>query len=177
MFIYLLRTYICETITNKQKQNKMKLTIEQKEANKEARKEALRIKKNQLIIDTQKNQKPVKDIKINIEWSKQGNPMCIAWVTYLDNSSNYFTAKAGGYGYCKESTVIAEIFNYCLAYKLYEMHEVEKKPYGINFYNNKYYFAGAVGTSCYYNISEFIGGTFEKIASGKTFDAFTFKMN
>lgn len=33
---------------------------------------------------------------------------------------------------------------------------------------------GGVGTSCYYDIAEFIGGKFEKISSGKTFDVFQY---
>jgi len=155
----------------------MKLSIEQKAANKEARKAANDAKKKQLIIDAKKKQKPVKSIKINIEWSKAGNPTCESWVSYEDGTGEVFKARAGGWGYCKESTVIAEIFNNCLAYKLFELHDQliqlgEKKPYGISLGYNYPYFAGGVGTSCYYRITEFIGGTFEKVASGKTFDAF-----
>jgi hypothetical protein len=31
-----------------------------------------------------------------------------------------------------------------------------------------------IGTSCYYNVSEFIGGKFKCVASGKTFDVFEY---
>lgn len=155
----------------------MKLSTEQKAANKEARKLAAQQKKIDFKIDAKKNQKAVKSIKINIEWSKQGHPTCEAWVSFEDGTGEVFKARAGGWGYCKESTVIAEIFNNCLAYKLFELQDQlielgEKKPYGISVGLNYPYFAGGVGTSCYYRITEFLGGTFEKVANGKTFDAF-----
>ena len=153
----------------------MKLTQEQKDINKQLRKEKKQQDKRLKIIETIKTQSPIKSLKINIEWSKAGNPTCTAWAVYEnDKSSQVFTSRAGGYGYCKESTVIAEIFNNTLAYKLYEIDETISKPYGINEYDGKKYFAGAVGTSCYYGIGEYLGGTFTKVASGKTFDAFTF---
>lgn len=144
---------------------------------KAARKAASEAKKLQLKIDAKKNQKPVQSIKINIEWSRAGNPTCEAWVNYCDQTGEIFKARAAGYGYCKESTVIAEIFNSCLAYKLYELQDQlielnEKIPYGISFGRSYPYFAGGVGTSCYYGLTKFLGGTFEKVASGKTFDAF-----
>lgn len=155
----------------------MNLSIEQKAANKAVRKASNEAKKLQLKIDAKKNQKPVQSIKINIEWSKAGHPICEAWVTYKDQTGEVFKARAGGWGYCKESTVISEIFNNCLAYKLYELQDQliqlgEKKPYGISNNYSYPYFAGGVGTSCYYRITEFLGGKFEKVASGKTFDAF-----
>ena len=155
----------------------MSLSIEQKAANKAQRDAIKAAKKMQSIIDAKKNQKPVKSIKINIEWSKQFHPTCEAWVNYEDGTGEVFKARAGGWGYCKESTVIAEIFNNCLVYKLYELNDQliqlgKNKPYGISLGHNYPYFAGGVGTSCYYTITEFLGGKFEKVASGKTFDAF-----
>jgi hypothetical protein len=155
----------------------MKLSIEQKVANKAQRDAIKAANKMQSIIDAKKNQKPVKSIKINIEWSKQFHPTCEAWVSFQDGTGEVFKARAGGWGYCKESTVIAEIFNNCLAYKLYELEDEliecgEAKPYGISLGNNYPYFAGGVGTSCYYGITEFLGGKFEKVASGKSFDVF-----
>ncbi len=155
----------------------MSLSIEQKAANKAQRDAIKAAKKMQSIIDAKKNQKPVKSIKINIEWSKQFNPTCEAWVYYEDGTGEVFKARAGGCGYCKESTVIASIFNDCLVYKLYELNDQliqlgENKPYGISLGRTYPYFAGGVGTSCFYRVIEFIGGKFEKVASGKTFDAF-----
>jgi hypothetical protein len=155
----------------------MNLSIEQKAANKAQREAQKAAKKMQSIIDAKKNQKPVKSIKMNIEWSKQFNPTCEAWVNYEDGTVEVFKSRAAGWGYCKESTVIAEIFNNCLGYKLYEFHDQliqlgENKPYGISLGRSYPYFAGGVGTSCFFRVVDFIGGKFEKVASGKTFDAF-----
>ena len=155
----------------------MKLTEEQKTANKVARQEQKAIAKKFAQIEADKNQKPVNCITFSIEWSKAGHPTCTAKVHYTDGTAQEITARAGGWGYCKESTVIADIFNASLKYKIYQLKEVVKVPYGINLYNNRFYFAGGVGTSCYYQIAEFIGGKFERVASGKTYDAFKFTFN
>jgi hypothetical protein len=155
----------------------MKLSAEQKAANKLARQEAKATAKKFAQIEADKNQKPVNYITFSIEWSKAGHPACTAWVHYTDGTAQQITARAGGWGYCKESTVIANIFNASLKYKLYQITETDKMPYGISLYSDRFYFAGGVGTSCYYNIAEFIGGKFERVASGKTYDAFRFTFN
>ena len=61
-------------------------------------------------------------------------------------------------------TLIANIFNGFLRYKLHQITK-EGKPYGIQFYNDSKYFEGGVGTDCYYSISEFIHGKFERVGS------------
>lgn len=155
----------------------MKLTEEQKAANKLARQEQKAIAKKFSQIESDKNQKPVNYITFAIEWSKAGHPTCTAWVHYTDGTAQQITAKAVGYGYCKESTVIANIFNASLKYRIYQLTDFDKVPYGVNLYDDRFYFAGGVGTSCYYKIAEFIGGKFERVASGKTFDAFKFTFN
>ena len=48
----------------------MKLTIEQKEANKVARQEARKEAKRVAKIEAERNQKPVKSIDFSIEWKK-----------------------------------------------------------------------------------------------------------
>ena len=154
----------------------MKLTTEQKEQRKQERQEAKRIENRLQKIEADKKQKPVSFITFSIEWSRQGNPTCTAWVHYTDGTAAQAKSRAGGYGYCKESTVIAEIFNGSLKYKLYQIDEAIEKPYGVSCYDGKKYFAGGVGTSCYHSIAEYIGGTFRKVASGKTFDAYEFTM-
>ena len=155
-----------------QTQTQTELTL--KEANKLARLEAKRLAK----IEAEKNQKPVKEITFSIEWSKGGNPTLTARALHLDNSTSLVTARAGGGGYCKESTVIAEAFNSLLKYKLYQIENIESLPYGVYLNRNGYTgYAGGVGVSCYYSIAELIGGKFEKLASGKTFDAYKFTMN
>jgi hypothetical protein len=160
-----------------------RLTPEQKQANKLARQEARKQAKELARIEREKNQKEVREITINIEWVKSRmwgyNPKCTATVRHKDGSFSYGSATASGCGYDKESTVIAEIFNNFLKYKLYrELKQTEQDrrdgmPYGI--YISQYrHFSGGIGTDCYYSISEAIGGKFEKIASGKSFDAFKY---
>lgn len=161
-----------------------------------------RIKKENLIIEQHKAQKPVASLKINIEWHKSRTwgycPNASVWVTYKDGSTDFSEGyKASGYGYDKESTVIAEIFNNYLRYKLYEKRELKSRinqeevnhPYGVYYYNGttdkqtesgyifKPSFNGGVGTSCYYKIAEFIGGKFENVANGKAFGCFTYTDN
>lgn len=149
-----------------------------KEANKLARQEARKEAKRLAKIETEKNQKPVKEITFNIEWSKGGNPTLEARAYHVDGSSSYVKARAGGYGYCKESTVIAEAFNSLLKYKLYQIENIEGLPYGIYINRNQYTgYSGGIGVNCYYAISELIGGKFEKLASGKTFDAYKLTLN
>jgi hypothetical protein len=146
----------------------------EKLARQEARKEAKRLAK----IEAEKNQKPVREITFSIEWSKSFHPTLEARCLHTDGSTSYVKARAGGGGYCKESTVIAEAFNSLLKYKLYQIENIEALPYGIYINRNQYTgYSGGIGVSCYYSISEMIGGKFEKLASGKTFDAYKFTMN
>lgn len=159
-----------------------------------------RIARERAEIEKHKAQKPVKAMTITIEWKRSrmwgSNPTAYAEVSFQDGtytrSRDY---KASGCGYDKESTVIAEAFNEFLRYKLYEKRAYKKRypedsaahPYGIYYYGGEEQqpdergfistprYNGGVGTSCYTGgIAEFIGGTFERIASGKTFDAYRY---
>ena len=160
-----------------------KLTPEQKEANKLARREARKAEKEAARIEAEKNQKEVAEITINIEWVKSRmwgyNPRCEATVKHKDGTYSYGTATASGCGYDKESTVIAEIFNNFLKYKLYrelipvEDSREEGRPYGIYISQYRHY-SGGIGTNCYYSIAKAIGGKFEKTASGKSFDCYKY---
>jgi len=163
-------------MTNTQTQTELTVKEANKIAKQEARKETKRLAK----IETEKNQKPVKEITFSIEWSKGFNPTLEARAYHIDGSTSYVKARAGGWGYCKESTVIAEAFNSLLKYKLYEMINLpsENLPYGVYLSRNGYTgYSGGIGVSCYYSIAELIGGKFEKLASGKNFDAYKFTMN
>jgi len=161
-------------MTNTQTQTETTAKQAEKLARQEAKKEIKRLEK----IEAEKKQKPVKEITFSIEWSKGGNPTLEARAYHIDGSTSYVKARAGGWGYCKESTVIADAFNSLLKYKLYEIQDIEKLPYGIYINRNQYTgYSGGIGVSCYYSISELIGGKFEKLASGKSFDAYKFTMN
>jgi hypothetical protein len=149
----------------------MKLTQEQKDA-----------KKLLDSINAKKNQKAVKEISFSIEWKKSrmygNNPTLTASICHLDGTRSNFTAKCSGYGYDKESTVIANLFNNCLSYILYNK-DLSNAPYGISKHQNAeyLYYAGGVGTNCYYDIAEFIGAKLQKVGTGKTFDCFTLNFN
>ena len=146
-------------------------------------------------LSAEKAQKPVKEISITIEWKRSVmwgfNPHCEARVIYADGSYDCSpTFKCSGSGYDKESTVIADVFNHYLKYKLWQL-PIEKLqdrenglPYGI--YCNKEsitdsnsssayrHYSGGIGTDCYYRIAECIGGKFERISTGKTFDVYKY---
>lgn len=164
------------------------LSKEQKEANKLARIAAKQLAKENAIIEAEKNQKEVAEITINIEWKKSkmwgSNPNCEAAIKFKDGSYETSpTYKASGCGYDKESTVIADVFNQYLKYKLYKKlipidgylnGEKTEIPYGIYQRADWKYYNGGIGTDCYYKISAAIGGKFERISSGKTFDVYKY---
>ena len=161
-----------------------RLTPEQKEANKKARQEAKKAANELARIERQKNQKPVKRITISIEWKKSrtwgSNPHAEATIQHKDGSFSYGSAKCSGCGYDKESTVIADIFNNFLKYKLYtpsfeQLPDTRDNglPYGIYLGQHRHY-SGGIGTDCYYSIAKAIGGEFKRVATGKTFDVYEY---
>jgi len=156
----------------------MKLTNEEKQANKLARAEAKKTAKALAKIEAERNQKPVKQIEISIEWKKSRmwgtNPHLTAWVRFEDETSAQFCCTASGCGYDKESQVISDVYNEFLKYKLYKLETAENLPYGIRANGEYKGFSGGIGVSCYYDISEAIGGKFTKVASGKTYDAYKY---
>lgn len=168
----------------------IKLSPAQKQYNKIKRQEEKKAVEEQQRIEREKNQKKVKSIRIAIEWKKSKtwghNPSCEAYVVFQDGSSQSSpTFRCSGSGYDKESTVIADVFNMYLKYKLWEIPaaEFESKdrdviPYGIHLYSkDRPHYGGGIGTNCYYDISKKIGGKFESIAHGKTFDVYTYTDN
>ena len=135
--------------------------------------------KIQAQIEAKKNQKKVKEINLSIEWKKSrmygNNPNCEAKIIFEDGTTERSkTYKASGCGYDKESTVIANVFNDYLAYKLYELDKDANLPYGIQRNTTIPYYEGGIGVSCYYRIAEAINGKFDCLASGKNYDAYKF---
>jgi hypothetical protein len=193
----------------------MKQTEKQKAAWKEHKRLCRETLKETATIAAKKAQRPIKEITINIEWSKSrtwgSNPNATANVTYKDASpsGDRFKRQDGytcsGCGYDKESTVIAQVYNAFLAYKLFgKIKKIRNEynretgatkkvyPYGISILKHKAwkeengtkhiaresrYFDGGIGTNCYYDISKAIGGKFEHVASGKMFDAYKYTDN
>lgn len=171
----------------------MKLTLEEKAARKEDRKQSRIQARETARIESERNQKPVKELTITVEWKKSrawgANPHASAQVNFADGSfsrdDSDFTCS--GCGYDKESTVIAQVFNKYLKYRLWAMNinrencnngsmsPETKIPYGIVCYSSSNpHYSGGIGTSCYYDISKHIGGKFEKLASGKNFDVYRY---
>ena len=168
------------------------LTPEQKAERAEARKQAKREAERLAKIEAQKAQRPIAEMTINIEWRKSrlygSSPVAEARIVYANDdgklgcfglSKQY---RAGGCGYDKESTVVGQIFDDHLAYKLHRPEDWvregvrfirdETEPYGIAFYNGVGYYGQGVGMSCYYDIVKFIGGKLEHVASGGSFDVY-----
>ena len=159
----------------------MKLSNEEKLANKIARAEAKKTAKALAKIEAERNQKPVKEIQISIEWKKSRmwgtNPHLTAWVSFEDGTSTQFSCTASGCGYDKESQVISDLYNEFLKYTLYNLETAENLPYGIRANGEYKGFSGGIGVSCYYDISTAIGGKFQKVATGKTYDAYKYSKN
>lgn len=152
---------------------------------KPTRKEQNQVKRLQKKIEEHKAQKPIKSLTITIEWRKSRmwgmNPHAEGWVEYNDGYCATGTAKASGCGYCKRSTVIADLFNQFLRYKLHSPEVMDKpaRPYGIYVQkdggiNYAPYYAGGIGEGCYRNISEYIGGNWESISWTKTCEVYRY---
>lgn len=163
---------------------------EEKDRRKEERREARRQAEREREIAEEKNQKPVKKMTITIEWVRSRtwgmNPKASAEVEFHDGSFGRSEGhRCSGCGYDKASTVVAEIFNKFLKYKLYgPVHEtryhlngeVQTRPYGVSGPQaERKGYAGGIGISCYPAIAAYIGGTFERVADGKTFDVFVYR--
>ena len=121
----------------------------------------------------------VKELHIDIEWKKSymwgSNPHAYYRCYFADGSykEGHFTCK--GCGYDKASTVVADVFNACLSGMLWRKRNSKKQtPYGIRRGQGWYFpnFAGGVGVSSYYSITEFLGGKLEKTASGNNYDIY-----
>ena len=145
-------------------------------------------RKLQKEMDEVKAQPRLESLTITIEWRKSRmwgyNPYATGEARTTDGRRLIGTAKASGCGYCKRSTVIADLFNQFLTHKLYEADVLDrlsvKKPYGITFpndYGDKWlpYFVGGIGEGCYFKISEAIGGTFECVTSTDSVDVYQYK--
>jgi len=177
-----------------------KMTSEEKQQRVEDRRAARKAEEEAARIEAERNQRPVKRLTITIEWKRSrmwgNNPHAEAKVEFWPIANQDTYDRRGGYtcsgcGYDKESTVIAEIFNQYLIYKLYEKPrewkqningKVEGFPYGVYIPDylrpgSRPMYNGGVGTNCYFDIAKFIGGEFKRIASGSTFDVYEYADN
>ena len=90
----------------------------------EARKAIREAVKHQKRVDEVKEQARLESLTITIEWKKSrtwgANPHATGEAITKDGFRLVGTAKASGCGYCKRSTVIADLFNQFLRHKLYD---------------------------------------------------------
>lgn len=137
--------------------------------------------------ERQENQPIPHRLVITVEWKKSrmwgANPHATARAYYDNHSCNTFTATAGGCGYDKLSTVVADVMNQSLGGVLvYAMKQFKKgkvkQPYAIGWYNQDIFpasFSGGVGIGCY-DGRDFrdgkLGMTFKRIAIMDTSDVF-----
>jgi hypothetical protein len=116
-------------------------------------------------------------LSISVEWHKSrtwGNcPTARFSCHFADGTYTSGSESCSGCGYDKESTVIARIFDRCVSGMLWRKSQkrggMKDKPYGIHtgwFVS----FDGGVGTNCYVRITEWLGGKWERTASGSTYD-------
>lgn len=139
-----------------------------------------RLKKEDLKLNNYIYQKEVEHVRIEIEWKKSStwgaNPHATAFIRYKNGDFEEIKASCSGCGYDKESTVIASIYNKIFKYKLLKIQKnntkKKKAPYGIYWSNFVPCFDGGIGVSCYYKITEYIGGKFKDIAHTKHDDIY-----
>lgn len=159
-------------------------TKKQRAEERKAVREAVKFQKE---VDEVKAQPKLESLTITIEWKKSKmwgmNPHATGEAITKDGFRLVGTAKASGCGYCKRSTVIADLFNQFLRHKLYDSDVLarlaKKKPYGISFpkdgQNWLPCFEGGIGEGCYRQISEAIGGTWEHVAHTDSVEVYQYK--
>jgi len=121
----------------------------------------------------------VKRLRIHVQWKRSAmwghNPHAHYSCHFQDGTYASGDETCGGCGYDKESTVIATIFNQCcsgmLWRKAHKRGGLKNKPYGI--YEGYFpYFDGGIGTNCYVSITQWLGGQWERVDSGKDYDSY-----
>jgi hypothetical protein len=155
----------------------------------EARKAIRETAKHQKRVEKVKAQPKLESLTITIEWKKSRmwgmNPHATGEARTTEGMRLVGTATASGCGYCKRSTVIADLFNLFLRHKLYDSAVLKRlaleKPYGISLTTdeNKYLsrFDGGIGEDCYSDISKAIGGAWKRLANTGNVDVYEYREN
>lgn len=127
-------------------------------------------------------QRKISSIGITVAWSRNGNPLLEAIATFADNAlptTETFKTRCSGSGYDKLSTVMSDVFEHFLGYKLEESERFtapEAVPYGISKYaDDRRHYAGGVGINCYTRIATFIGGELTRIGGTSSVDVYTYR--
>jgi len=177
------------SINKPQRKETHTMTIENdtKEQRAEKRKAIREAVKFQEKLEAVKAQPKLESLTITIEWKKSrmwgSNPHATGEARTTEGRRLVGTATASGCGYCKRSTVIADLFNQFLRHKLYDSAVLArlaiKKPYGMSFPKDgqKWLacFDGGIGEGCYRQISEAIGGAWECVAHTDSVEVYQYK--
>jgi len=175
------------SINKRKGNNTMTIENDTKEHRAEKRKEIREAVKYQKRVEEAKAQPKLESLTITIEWKKSrmwgSNPHATGEARTTEGRRLVGTATASGCGYCKRSTVIADLFNQFLRHKLYDSAVLArlaiKKPYGMSFPKDgqKWLacFDGGIGEGCYRQISEAIGGAWECVAHTDSVEVYQYK--
>lgn len=125
------------------------------------------------------NMPKVKRIEIEMTWRPCTYGNCPRGsMRWLDDEGWHYeenAAFAGGCGYDKTSTILADCLNKVCSGMLYAKRRAKKVPYGVSLKNVFFpYFCGGVGAGCYRDIAKFLGGEMEHVAETKNYDKFVF---
>lgn len=127
-------------------------------------------------------QRKISSIGITVAWSRNGNPLLEAIATFADDAlptTETFKTRCSGGGYDKLSTVMSDVFEHFLGYKLEESERFtapEAVPYGISTFSiDRHYYADGVGINCYTRIATFIGGELTRIGGTSSVDVYTYR--
>lgn len=99
----------------------------------------------------------VNSMSCHIQWSKDCNPTLRA-VVVVGEYRKEFVTRAGGWGYDKISTVLADLFNRFCKGMLYRARHKRNCPYGVHMEKGNYYFESGVGLESYKEIAKFLIG-------------------
>ena len=117
-----------------------------------------------------------KSLKLTIEWKKSqtwgSNPTATLEVWNESGFERVYVAKASCCGYCKESAVMANVFNQSPSIKklLLNSSNENKTAYGMR---GERFSGGGVGVSSLQNAFSVCGFELKRVATGRNFDAYS----
>ena len=125
------------------------------------------------------NMPKVKRIEIEMTWRPCTYGNCPRGsMRWLDDEGWHYeenAAFAGGCGYDKTSTILADCLNKVCSGMLYAKRRAKKVPYGVTLRNVFFpYIWSGTGKDTYYQVANFLGGKMEHVAWTDTYDKYVF---
>jgi hypothetical protein len=161
-----------------------RISDEEKERRAYARKQAREWRKQQALTEAQRTQKPVSRINVSIVWRKSvygWSPRAAATLIYTDNTTKHTGSVyyAGGCGYDKISTVLADVLSDSILYRIHQKMDAGGAviPYGVYEHKGRYTIGGGYGLGTVKTIVEWLDGSMEHLVNEKTFDFFSLNFN